>query len=227
MKDSWRKVVVKYDELTAVLPTYQILETINDKRKIYEEFLKIFPSNENIFKCFEFCEISDIKVVIIGQDPYHGPNQATGLCFAVNNGIVVPPSLRNIINELKTDLDINLTNVSLEHWALQGVLLLNSSLSVLQGQAGSQMKLWCEFTDYVISELNKQNNIIFVAWGAFAHNKLNNIDINKHKMIVSSHPSPLSYYKNYKQFPPFKNSRPFSRINNLLKENGKDIILWG
>ena len=173
MKDSWRKVVVKYDELTAVLPTYQILETINDKRKIYEEFLKIFPSNENIFKCFEFCEISDIKVVIIGQDPYHGPNQATGLCFAVNNGIVVPPSLRNIINELKTDLDINLTNVSLEHWALQGVLLLNSSLSVLQGQAASQMKLWSEFTDYIISELNNQDTtIVFVAWGAFAHNKL-------------------------------------------------------
>ena len=214
MKDSWRELIENYDE-QAKVPTKKILEFIDSKREIFEGNLEIFPSNDNIFKAFSFCEISDIKVVIIGQDPYHGPNQATGLCFAVNNEITVPPSLRNIMNELKRDVGVELMDTSLDGWARQGILLLNASLSVIQGQPASQMKLWMDFTDYVISELNNQkHSIVFVAWGAFAHNKLKDrVDTSKHKMIISSHPSPLSCYKNYGEYPPFKNSRPFSIIN--------------
>ena len=226
MKDSWSKIIAKYD-IDAKVSTQKILEFIDTKREIFKDNLEIFPSNANIFRCFDFCDISDIKVVIIGQDPYHGPNQATGLCFAVNNGTKVPPSLRNIINELKSDVGVELVDTSFEQWARQGVLLLNASLTVIQGQAASQMKLWMDFTDYIISELNNQDRIVFVAWGAFAHNKLKDrVDTNKHTMIVSSHPSPLSCYKNYGVYPQFKDSKPFSKINQKLKENRKEQINW-
>ena len=188
-----------------------------------QEGKEIYPPGSQIFNALNHTDFEDVRVVIIGQDPYHGPNQATGLCFAVNKGIKIPPSLRNIMKELKNDTGIDLFDTSLEHWAYQGVLLLNASLSVIQGQAASQMKLWNNFTDYIISELNKQDNIIFVAWGAFAHNKLKNIDTSKHSLIISSHPSPLSCHKQYKEYPAFKDSKPFLKINTLLKENNKTI----
>ena len=220
MKKSWHDIINKYnDQASVTIP--EILNLIDNKRLELSPNLNIFPPNENIFKAFEFCEINDIKVVIIGQDPYHSPNLATGLSFAINTGLKIPPSLRNIINELKSDIGVELTDTSLENWAKQGILMLNASLSVIQGQPSSQMKLWSAFTDYIISELNNLNNsIVFVAWGAFAHNKLKDrVDINKHRMIISSHPSPLSCYKKYGEYPSFKDSKPFSKINEFIQIN--------
>jgi len=220
LKDSWIEIIEKFN-LNAVNKTDDILNIIQSNKK------EIYPLYENIFKCFNYCDISEIKVVIIGQDPYHGYNQATGLAFAVNNNLPIPPSLRNIINELKSDIGTDLIDTSLEHWAKQGVLLLNSSLSVIQSTPGSQMKLWSVFTDHIISKLNEQANpIIFLAWGAFAHKKLSTVDVNKHHIIVSSHPSPLSYYKKYKQFPQFKDSKPFSKINDILINQTDTPIDW-
>jgi uracil-DNA glycosylase len=196
----------------------EILQFIKDQK------LSIYPKNESIFRCFNYFDLNETKVVILGQDPYHGPNQATGLCFGVNNNCKpIPPSLKNIAKELKSDLNIDLSDWTLENWAKQGVLLLNSALTVTQGKPGSHMKIWSNFTKSIIDFLNKQEkSIIFVAWGAFAHNKLQNID-KKHKLIVSSHPSPLSVYKKYKNFPPFSGSKPFSKINEILKEENKHI----
>jgi len=208
---------------------YKILETINNQIYLYKEnssAFTIFPKLEDIFKCFNYFEPNNTKVVLLGQDPYHGPNQATGLCFGVNNNII-PPSLKNIAKEIKNDLNFELKDYSLENWAKQGVLLLNASLSVIQSKPGSQMKLWNDFTDFIINELNNsKNKIIFVAWCAFAHNKLKNIDLTKHNIIISSHPSPLSVYKLYKNYPAFNNSKPFSKINEILKKNNKKIINW-
>ena len=167
-------------------------------------------------------ELEDTKVVIIGQDPYHGVNQATGLCFGINNNTKIPPSLKNIAKELKNDLNIELKDYTLEYWAKQGILLLNSSLTVTKGKPGSHIQKWNKFTSFIIDELNKLNtSIIFVAWGSFAHNKLKDINLEKHKLLVSSHPSPLSVYKQYKSYPAFNGSKPFSKINNLLLENNK------
>ena len=216
---SWVPIFEKYN-------ISDILNKINNLNQEYidNEFnIEIFPKEENIFKCFQYFDISEIKIVILGQDPYHGPNQATGLCFGTNTK--PPPSLKNIAAELKSDTGISLQDYSLESWAKQGVLLLNASLSVIQGKPSSQMKLWSKFTDLIIHELNNSSNpIIFVAWGAFAHKKLINIDTNKHHIIVSSHPSPLSLFKKYKTYPPFFQSKPFSKINNLLKQNNQQII---
>lgn len=221
MKSSWQSIVNKYPKNINT-----ILDAIEEKRALFDGVPEIYPTKDNIFKCFNFTEVSEIKVVIIGQDPYHGPAQATGLAFGVNLDTKVPPSLRNIINELASDLGINLQDTSLEKWANQGVLLMNASLSVIQGKPGSQLKLWCDFTDYIIHELNKLDNIIFVAWGAFAYNKFSLIDTDKHTLIVSSHPSPLSNSKPFKQFPPFKGSKPFSKINEKLLKLGKTPIDW-
>lgn len=225
MKDSWKNIIndFKYDKSNNI---NTILDIINKKREDLKNNLEIYPDNNNIFKCFNFCEIHEIKVVIIGQDPYHGPGQATGLCFAINENITIPPSLRNIKNELFDDLQIDLNDLSLESWAKQGILLMNASFTVIQGQPSSQMSIWKKFTDYIIYELNKKNGIIFVAWGAFAYNKFKLIDTSKHTLIVSSHPSPLSYFKPFKQFPMFKGSKPFSKINNILAENNQSIINW-
>ena len=225
MKASWRHVLDKFDQ-TANCPSTRILEIVTQKRETLSGHLNIYPENINIFKCLNYCDIDKIKVVIIGQDPYHGEGQATGLSFAVESGVKIPPSLRNIKEELRADLGIDLPDTSLEHWAKQGVLLLNAALTVLQGKAGSQLPLWTKLTDHIISELNTQDNIVFVAWGAFAYNKFKLIDINKHKLIVSSHPSPLSCYKQFKEFPAFKGSKPFSRINEYLKTTGAVAIEW-
>ena len=151
MRESWREVNDEFNKKSSKpLPT--ILEVIDDKRFILKDNLKIFPSNENIFRAFNFCNINEIKVVIIGQDPYHRPDQATGLSFAVNPPNKPPPSLKNIIKELKEDQNKELKDTSLESWAMQGVLMLNASLTVVEGSPLSQMGLWSEYTDYIIEK---------------------------------------------------------------------------
>ena len=229
VNNKWLNKFNIYNNTNENKSIYKILETINNQKDFYKEQnlnLTIFPKVENIFKCFTYFEPNNTKIVLLGQDPYHGPNQATGLCFGVNNNNI-PPSLRNIAKELKNDLDLELKDYSLENWAKQGILLLNASLSVIQSKPSSQMKLWNHFTDFIINELNNcEHAIIFVAWGAFAHNKLKNINLNKHNIIISSHPSPLSVFKQYKNYPAFSGSKPFSKINEILKKNNEKIINW-
>tara|TARA_B100001093_G_C26831311_1_gene1016273 strand:+ start:1991 stop:2647 length:657 start_codon:yes stop_codon:yes gene_type:complete len=218
MKDSWKYI---FGDLS------DIYSLVDQKREEYSKSkLQIFPSNEYIFRCLNYFEINETKVVIIGQDPYHGLNQSTGLAFGINNNIKIPPSLRNIKNELKSDINIDLEDQTLEKWAKQGVLLLNASLTVVQGKPGSNMNLWNIYTTNLIQELNKLDNLIFVAWGAFAHNKLKDIDKSRHKILVSSHPSPLSCMKKYGDYPCFNGSKPFSKINSMLKELNKEEINW-
>ena len=221
IKQSWKTLFTKYNNKyeTKNKSLNNILDSLKNSQ------FNIYPKVENIFKCFEYFESNETKVLILGQDPYHGLNQATGLCFGINENLIIPPSLKNIIKELKNDLNINLTNNSLENWAQQKILMLNASLTVIEKKPNSQATLWFDFTDFIIDELNKnEESIIFVAWGAFAHNKLKNIDTSKHYLIVSSHPSPLSVYKKYKTFPAFQGSKPFSQINEILQKNKKTLI---
>ena len=182
-----------------------------------------FPSSEFIFHAFASCDWHMLRVVIIGQDPYHGEGQANGLCFSVTEGCRFPPSLKNIFKERETDLGIPLpTNGDLERWAKQGVLLLNATLTVRQGLPGShQGKGWETFTDAVIRVISEQKDFcIFILWGAFAHKKAELINKFKHRVIVSAHPSPFSANRG------FFGSRPFSRTNELLRGEGLPEIDW-
>lgn len=206
-----------------------IYEKINQHRKnTLEKYeLEVYPGDDKIFKCFEYFDIYKTKVVILGQDPYHGRNQATGLAFGIHNSSPMQPSLKNIEKELLNDLNINLTDKTLEKWAKQNILLLNSSLTVIHGKPGSDISLWTNFTSKIIDFINLNcKDVIFVSWGAFAHNKLKLIDTSKHNLIISSHPSPLSCFKKYKEYPPFIGSKPFSKINELLKSKNESIINW-
>ena len=227
--NSWKIIFDEYNKnykensLEKILIKLEVNLKVEDKDKDYN----VFPKIDNIFRCFTYFSFNETKIVILGQDPYHSPNQATGLCFGIEKDVPVPPSLRNIKKELQEDLDITITDNSLEKWAKQGILLLNASLSVIQGKPNSQAKLWNEFTKFLINRLNDcEHSIIFVAWGAFAHEKFKNIDLNKHKLIISSHPSPLSVYKKYKIYPAFSRSKPFSKINEILKNNNQTLIEW-
>ena len=188
------------------------------KKFIKEERTKktIFPSKEDLFKAFKLTEFNKIKVVIIGQDPYHGENEAMGLCFSVRKGITMPPSLRNIFKELEDDLGIKRTNTDLTDWANQGIFLLNTVLTVEKDKANSHKDIgWQEFTDFVIKEINdKKDNVIFVLWGGQAQKKKSLITNKSHYIIESAHPSPLSVYRG------FFGSKPFSKINNYLKSKG-------
>ncbi len=183
----------------------------------------IYPPGKKIFSSFDYCPFDKVKVVIIGQDPYHGINQANGLCFSVNKEIRIPPSLFNIFKEIKSDVGIDIPNHGdLKRWAIQGVLLLNSILTVRQNLPGSHSnKGWENFTDKVISIISKnKNNIVFLLWGSYAKSKLKNIDQNKHLILTSSHPSPFSAYNG------FFNSYHFSKTNKYLKKNNITEIKW-
>lgn len=184
---------------------------------------RIFPTGSRIFAAFDSCPVNEVKVVVLGQDPYHGPGQANGLAFSVNDGIRVPPSLLNIYKELKTDLGIELSkNGNLTQWAEQGVLLLNSTLTVERGKAGShQGKGWEEFTDATIQLLSRElENLVFILWGAYAQRKGAIIDRRRHLVIESPHPSPFSASRG------FFGSRPFSRTNAYLVDRGIAPINW-
>ncbi len=183
----------------------------------------IFPDSENCFAAFNAAKFEDVRVVILGQDPYHGEGQAHGLCFSVKKGVRPPPSLLNIYKELEADLGIARTREGdLTKWAQQGVLLLNSVLTVRESAAGSHSKRgWEQFTDRVVRELNsRRENIVFVLWGAYAQKKGAFIDRTRHFVIESVHPSPLSASRG------FLGSRPFSKINNYLKKHGAAEIDW-
>ena len=182
----------------------------------------IFPKYENIFKALKLTDYDQVKVVILGQDPYHGINEAHGLSFSVQKGVKRPPSLDNIFKELYDDLKIKREDNDLTSWANQGVLLLNSVLTVEKDKAFShQGKGWEIFTDEIIKKLNEREKpVIFVLWGAAARKKKELIDLNKHYVIESAHPSPLSAYHG------FFGSKPFSKINNILKANNEKEIEW-
>lgn len=184
----------------------------------------IYPPSSLIFNALNTTPLDQVKVVIIGQDPYHGPNQAHGLSFSVQRGVALPPSLRNIFHELHTDLGVPIPrHGDLTHWAEQGVLLLNSVLTVEAGQPTSHQKLgWEDFTDHVIDVLNQQReHIVFILWGAYAQRKGQRIDPNKHLILKAAHPSPLAANRGG-----FFGCKVFSKSNNYLKQNGIEPIDW-
>ena len=183
----------------------------------------IFPPAGQIFSAFNTCPFIDVKVVILGQDPYHGPGQAHGLCFSVNDGIPFPPSLQNIFKEITSDLGIPAPKTgNLTRWAEQGVLLLNATLTVRASQAGShQGKGWEEFTDAVIKTISeKAENVVFILWGSYAIKKKALINASKHCILTAPHPSPLSSYRG------FFGCKHFSKTNEYLQSVGKTPIEW-
>ncbi len=183
----------------------------------------VYPKSSEIFNAFNLTPFNEVKVVILGQDPYHGPNQAHGLCFSVQNGIQTPPSLQNIFKELHTDLGCNIPkHGNLESWAKQGVLMLNSTLTVRANQAGSHQKQgWEIFTDSVIKTLSdKKQNLIFLLWGNYAKAKAELIDSTKHKMLTAAHPSPFSAHYG------FFGCKHFSKTNEHLNSLDLNPIIW-
>lgn len=183
-----------------------------------------YPKGSQIFSAFDHCHFNEVKIVIIGQDPYHGPNQANGLCFSVNDGIPFPPSLYNIFKEIEKDLNIPIPKTgNLERWADQGVFLLNATLTVRQAEAGShQGKGWEKFTDAVIKQISaEKENVVFLLWGGFAQKKAALIDAKKHHILKSGHPSPLSANRGF-----WFGNKHFSQTNEFLKSKGMKEIEW-
>ncbi len=213
---SWKEVL---------MPEFKSAYFLKLKSFLAEEIKKhlIFPAEKNIFAIFDLVPFDKVKVVILGQDPYHGGGQAHGLSFSVPHGIKIPPSLQNIFKELKSDLNIDApTSGNLEKWAHQGVFLLNATLTVRANEAGShQKKGWEQFTDSVIKTLSeKRENLVFILWGNYAQAKEKLIDTKKHYIIKSAHPSPLSAYNG------FWESKPFSKTNSFLQSKGLKTINW-
>ena len=217
IEESWKKILEKeFDEK-------YFEELISFVKSEYQKST-VYPPAKFIFNAFNLTPFNKVKVVILGQDPYHGPNQANGLAFSVNDNIPTPPSLINIYKEIESDLGIRTKNKNgnLENWAKQGVLMLNATLTVRSAQAGShQNKGWEKFADAVIKILSDQKeNLVFILWGAYAQKKGSVIDENKHMVIKSAHPSPLSAYNG------FFGSKPFSQTNTYLIFNGEQPIEW-
>lgn len=202
-------------------PYFQALERFLTER--YRQRRIIYPSIEHIFQALNLTPPKKVKAVILGQDPYHGPGQAHGLAFSVPSGQALPPSLRNIFRELESDLALpRSASGCLEPWARQGVLLLNAVLTVEQGRPGShQGQGWEIFTDHIIKTLNTASKpSVFMLWGSHAQKKQSLIDQNRHRVLLASHPSPLSAHRG------FFGSRPFSRCNDLLQQLGREPIDW-
>jgi uracil-DNA glycosylase len=187
-------------------------------------FKVVFPPENQIFEAFKRSSFEDIRVVILGQDPYHGIGQANGLAFSVNHGIPIPPSLRNIFKELhREDIQTSLIDGNLEYWANQGVFLLNNVLTVEQGKADSHKDFgWQNFTDKVISTLSeKRDGIVFLLWGGKAQSKKSLIDSDKHHILTSGHPSPLSANRGY-----WFDNNHFKKANEILENQGQKVINW-
>jgi len=212
IENSWKKVLVAEFEKDYFI---KLSEFVKGEYAIGT----VYPPAKYIFRAFDMTPFDQVKVVIIGQDPYHGDKQANGLCFTVDDGVRQPPSLQNIYKELKNDLGVE-GNINL--WPQQGVLLLNSTLTVKADSAGShQNKGWEEFTDIVIKLLSdKKEKLVFILWGKYAQDKGKVIDSTKHLIIKSPHPSPFAAYSG------FFGSKPFSKCNDYLKENNLTEINW-
>jgi uracil-DNA glycosylase len=189
----------------------------------YQQFT-CYPPGKAVFNAFEYCPFEDVKVVIIGQDPYHGIGQANGLCFSVADSITHPPSLKNIFKEINSDLGKSYPKSgNLEHWAKQGVLLLNATLTVRAHQAGShQKKGWEQFTDSVINCISEnKKNVVFLLWGGFAKKKISLINTTKHHILQCGHPSPLSANRGF-----WFGNKHFSKTNSLLETNNLATVDW-
>ena len=213
MDNSWKEIFKNYPKRNELGIT---VDNINKKRQT----ATIYPPKKLVFKVFDL-PLEDIKVVILGQDPYHNPGQACGLSFSVNDGVPLPKSLINIYKELYDDLGITPAKTgNLEKWFKQGIFLLNSVLTVEEYSPASHSNVgWQDFTDYIIETISqKNNNVVFVLWGSYARSKKTLIDSSRHKIIESPHPSPLSAYRG------FFGSKVFSRINSYLEEVGKKPI---
>lgn len=216
IEESWKRHLA---------PEFEKPYFVNLTNFVREEYGKgtVYPPGPMIFNAFNLCPFDRVKVVIIGQDPYHGPGQAHGLCFSVNDGIPFPPSLVNIFKEIGSDLGTPIpTTGNLTRWANQGVLLLNATLTVRAHQAGShQNHGWEEFTDAAIRVLaTERENLVFLLWGAYAQKKGAFIDRNRHLVLASVHPSPLSAYHG------FFGNKHFSKTNEYLVAHGKEPIRW-
>lgn len=197
----------------------------NLSEKVRQAYLtdSVFPPPPLIFDAFNLCPFEKVKVVIIGQDPYHGRGQAHGLCFSVNDDVAVPPSLKNIYKEIKSDIGTEVPESgNLERWAKQGVLLLNATLTVKEATAGAHQGWgWEEFTDAAIKKVSyEKKGVVFMLWGRYAQNKSVLIDESKHLILKAPHPSPLSAYNGW------FGSRHFSQANTYLKSQGKEVIQW-
>lgn len=214
---SWKKITEDYGLKSILDPIRSKLTKISNSKKT------IYPARNKIFRAFDLTSFDNLKVVILGQDPYHGYKQANGLAFSVDQNIKIPPSLINIYKEYSSDLGFSFpVNGNLESWAKQGVLLLNSILTVESGSAGSHKDIgWEVFTDEIIRVLSIEKvNLVFILWGAYAQTKNPLIASSKHLVISSPHPSPLSAHKG------FFGSKPFSKCNKYLKENNIKEIDW-
>ena len=213
MHNSWNEVFKNYQKIDEL---NSMIKKINEQRLT----TTIYPPKEQVFRVFDLA-LEDIKVVILGQDPYHNPDQACGLSFSVNDGVPLPKSLINIYKELHDDLGIKPAKTgNLESWFKQGVFLLNAVLTVEKNSPASHSKIgWENFTDYIIENISEKNeNVVFVLWGTYASSKNKLIDSSKHKIIESAHPSPLSAYRG------FFGSKVFSQINSYLAENDRETI---
>lgn len=216
MSETWESIIKKESDQDYFK---KIFETLKEESKCFE----IYPQSKDIFNAFKLCPIESTKAVIVGMDPYHNPGEAHGLSFSVNENIKIPPSLKNIFKELKSDLNIDPPfHGNLTSWAKAGVLLLNAALTVRKNEPGSHQKIgWSIFTNKIISTLNEMDfPIAFVLWGSFARQKKTLITNSKHLIIESAHPSPLSAYNG------FFGSKPFSKINDFLLQNNIDPIIW-
>lgn len=217
MEESWKAVLEKEFSKPYFNEIKQKILREKEKGK------KIFPAGDNIFKAFDLCPFSQVKVVLLGQDPYHGLGQAHGLSFSVPDGMKMPPSLQNIFKELKEDVGKELPSTgNLEPWASQGVLLLNAFLTVNQSEPLSHSKFgWDIFTDAVIRVMNEEKyNLVFILWGAFARSKKKLINTSKHLVLEAAHPSPFSSHQG------FFGSKPFSKTNEYLRQHGIPEINW-
>jgi len=216
LEKSWLKELELEFELSYMQELKLFLQSEKKRGK------KIFPKGEDMFKALNLTPLDKVKVVILGQDPYHGSGQAHGLCFSVPEGVRIPPSLQNIFKELQSDLGLSIPSSGcLESWAEQGVLLLNSILSVEKGLANSHSsKGWELFTDSVISMVNEKKSIVFMLWGGYAAQKGKSIDSTRHLVLKSVHPSPLSAHRG------FFGNRHFSKCNQFLESKGISPIDW-
>ena len=221
----WKHLILDYIDKNEIQWSLIEKKLLLD-RETYCNRLSIFPCVENIFKCFHYFEPHKTQVVIIGQDPYHGKDQATGLSFAVKNDTKKPPSLKNIEKELLKDYNVSIDDTSLEKWATQNVLMLNIALSVVEKKPRAHMKFWTPFTYHILHCITEMcNNVVFVAWGGFAFDVLASIQPEytypekNHKTVVTSHPSPLGYSKSMKSRHSFKDSKCFIKINSYLKKS--------